>query len=144
MPIRATLLSTILLYALALAGCGPSQTNVQSGNQRQELYIGIGNEPSGLDPHLVTGVPEHYVLLSLFEGLTTYHPITLEVEPGVAQSWDISEDGLNYTFHLDPNARWSNGDIMSSNDFLFSFERILTPTLGAPYAYMLYLSLIHI
>jgi ABC-type oligopeptide transport system substrate-binding subunit len=50
----------------------------------KELYIGIGTEPEGLDPHIVTGVTEHYVLLSLFEGLTTVHPETLAIEPGVA------------------------------------------------------------
>jgi oligopeptide transport system substrate-binding protein len=124
--------------ALLLTGCAERRTNVEQGNAEQELYIGIGTEPEGLDPHLVTGVTEHYVLLSLLEGLTTVHPETLEIEPGVAESWEISEDGLRYTFHLDPEARWSNGDSVTSADFMFSFKRILTPALGAPYAYMLY------
>ncbi len=124
--------------ALFLSGCGRSQTNVEQGNAEQELYIGLGTEPEGLDPHIVTGVTEHYVLLALFEGLTTVHPETLAIEPGVALSWDISEDGLRYTFHLDPRARWSNGDPLTAEDFLFAYERILTPTMGAPYAYMLY------
>ena len=57
---------------------------------------------------------------------------------GAAESWEISEDGLQYTFHLDPKGRWSNGDPVTAHDFLFSFERILTPLLGAPYAYMLF------
>lgn len=130
------LLSTFVL--LALCACAPNQSNVQTGNANQELYIGIGTEPEGLDPHLVTGVTEHYVLLSLLEGLTTVHPKTLEIEPGVAERWEVSGDGLQYTFYLDPKARWSNGDPVTSGDFLFSFERILTPALGAPYAYMLY------
>lgn len=130
------LLSTVVL--LALCACGPGQSNVQTGNADQELYIGIGTEPEGLDPHLVTGVTEHYVLLSLLEGLTTVHPKTLEIEPGVAERWEVSDNGLQYTFYLDPEARWSNGDPVTSGDFLFSFERILTPALGAPYAYMLY------
>ena len=131
-----TIFLTILLATLT--ACGPEQSNVRTGNAEQALYIGIGTEPEGLDPHLVTGVTEHYVLLSLLEGLTTVHPQTLEIEPGVAKRWEISEDGLRYTFHLDPEARWSNGDPVTSGDFLFSFERILTPALGAPYAYMLY------
>ena len=83
------------------------KTNVVQGNENQELYIGIGTEPEGLDPHMVTGVPEHYVLLSLLEGLTTLHPETLAIEPGVAQSWDISDNGLRYTFYLDPRASLS-------------------------------------
>ena len=132
----STAVTTLAL--LILTACGPEQSNVRIGNENQELYIGIGTEPEGLDPHLVTGVTEHYVLLSLLEGLTTVHPRTLEIEPGVAERWEVSEDGLRYTFHLDPAARWSNGDPVTSGDFLFSFERILTPALGAPYAYMLY------
>ena len=129
----------ILLFACAyLTGCGQNQSNVEKGNAEQELYIGIGTEPEGLDPHLVTGVTEHYVLLSLFEGLTTLHPETLAIEPGVALRWDISEDGLRYTFYLDPEARWSNGDPLTAEAFLFAYERILTPKMGAPYAYMLY------
>ncbi|MEC7273669.1 MAG: peptide ABC transporter substrate-binding protein [Verrucomicrobiota bacterium] len=130
--------TVLILLPLLLTSCKKNKTNVGQGNENQELYIGIGTEPEGLDPHLVTGIPEHYVLLSLLEGLTTLHPETLAIEPAVAQSWDISEDGLRYTFHLNPSASWSNGDRVTSNDFMFSFERMLTPTLGAPYAYMLY------
>ncbi|MDA9317509.1 peptide ABC transporter substrate-binding protein, partial [Puniceicoccaceae bacterium] len=138
MHIRATYLLNLLLAAITLTGCGPNQTNVQTGNECQELFVGIGTEPEGLDPHIVTGTTEHYVMLSLLEGLTTVHPKTLETEPGVAKSWDISEDGLHYTFYFDPEAKWSNGDPVTSNDFVFSYERILTPALGGPYAYMLY------
>jgi oligopeptide transport system substrate-binding protein len=127
------------LLALCIsAGCSKQQSNVERGNRNQELYIGIGAEPASLDPHLTTGLTELYVMLAFLEGLTTVNPKTGEIKPGVAQSWDISEDGLTYTFQLDPEARWSNGDLVTADDFLFSFERILTPALGAPYAYMLY------
>ena len=71
----------LLLACASLAGCGQNQSNVEKGNAEQELYIGIGTEPEGLDPHIVTGVTEHYVLLSLLEGLTTVHPETLAIEP---------------------------------------------------------------
>lgn len=128
----------LLLACASLAGCGQNQSNVEKGNAEQELYIGIGTEPEGLDPHIVTGVTEHYVLLSLFEGLTTVHPETLAIEPGVALNWDVSKDGLRYTFYLDPEARWSNGDPLTAEAFLFAYERILSPAMGAPYAYMLY------
>ena len=129
----------LLCLSLAIsAGCAKQQSNVERGNQSQELYIGIGTEPEGLDPHLVTGVTEHYVLLALLEGLVTRNPETLAIEPGVASHWTLSEDGLRYTFHLDPNARWSNGAPVTAHDFLFAFERILSPQLGAPYAYMLH------
>jgi len=137
---RLSFISTFCLSALLLilAGCSKKTTNVEHGNANQELYIGIGAEPATLDPHLSTGLTEYSVMMAFLEGLATLDAKTMEVRPGVAQSWDISDDGLIYTFHFDPQAKWSNGDRVTPEDFLFSFERILTPLLGAPYAYMLY------
>ena len=62
--------------------------------------------------------------------------ITLPV-PAVADHWEISPDGLTYTFHVRPTARWSNGDAVTARDFAYSFQRILSPALAAEYAYML-------
>ena len=133
------LLNSALLAVLGFyTGCTPAKTNVERGIEEQTLYIGIGSEPEGLDPHLVSGVTEHYVLLALFEGLTTVDPQTLDIRPGVAESWSISEDARTYTFFLDGSAAWSNGDPVTADDFVFSYQRILSPKLGAPYAYMLY------
>ena len=126
------------IFCLIYLGCSPGGTNVEKSLESKVLYIGIGSEPEGLDPHLVSGVTEHYVLLSLFEGLTTLHPESLKIQPGVASHWTISEDNLTYTFFLDPKAKWSNGDNVTAYDFLFSYNRILSPELGAPYANMLY------
>ena len=127
-----------LLALCMITGCTQERSNVQRGILNQELYVGIGTEPAALDPHLTTGLTEFNVMIALLEGLTTLDPETLEIKPGVAKSWDVSSDGLVYTFYFDPDARWSNGDAVTANDFLFSFERILAPELGAPYAYMLY------
>jgi len=131
-------ITALLCVICALSGCDTRQTNVERGNQARELYIGIGTEPAGLDPHLITGLTELYVTLAFLEGLATFDNESMTIQPGVAESWDISADGLTYTFHLDSEARWSNGDPVTAEDFLFSFERILSPALGAPYAYMLY------
>ena len=128
----------VLLAVCIATGCTQNQSNVQRGVRDQELYVGIGTEPAALDPHLTTGLTEFNVMVALLEGLTTIDSETMEIRPGVAASWDISEDGRTYIFHLDSKARWSNGDQVIADDFLFSFERILTPELGAPYAYMLY------
>ncbi|MFO8027463.1 MAG: peptide ABC transporter substrate-binding protein, partial [Opitutales bacterium] len=128
-----------LLCALGLlVGCDSRMTNVERGNEARELYFGIGTEPAGLDPHLITGLTELHVTIALFEGLATLNSETMAIEPGVAKSWEISDGGTTYTFHLDPKARWSNGDPVTAEDFLYSFERILSPALGAPYAYMLF------
>ncbi|MAV39852.1 MAG: peptide ABC transporter substrate-binding protein [Puniceicoccaceae bacterium] len=133
--VLSSALLALLVFHLA---CAPAKTNVERGISEQTLYIGIGSEPEGLDPHLVSGVTEHYVLLALFEGLTTVDPKTLEIRPGVAESWSVSADAKTYTFFLDGKAAWSNGDPVTADDFVFSYQRILSPQLGAPYAYMLY------
>ena len=121
-----------------LASCTGGESNVLSGNRDGIFHYGNGSEPQGLDPHVVTGVPENHILRALFEGLTVKNPYTLEPEPGVAESWDISEDGRTVTFHINPEALWSNGEPMTAADYVWSWQRLLTPTLGAEYAYMLY------
>jgi len=121
-----------------LASCTGGESNVESGNRDGIFHFGNGSEPQGLDPHVVTGVPENHILRALFEGLAVKNPYTLEPEPGVASSWDISEDGRVITFHINPEAVWSNGEPMTANDYVWSWQRLLTPTLGAEYAYMLF------
>ena len=136
---QSILYRLLIVTAICMAtGCTQEQSKVQRGVLDQELYVSIGTEPAALDPHLTTGLTEFNVMVALLEGLTTIDSETMEIKPGVARSWSISDDGKTYTFHLDPDARWSNGDQVTASDFLFSFERILTPELGAPYAYMLY------
>jgi oligopeptide transport system substrate-binding protein len=111
---------------------------VQQGDREGVLHFGNLSEPVSLDPHLVTGVSEHNIIVALLEGLTAEDPVTLEPVPGAAERWEISPDGRRYTFHLWPDGRWSNGDPVTAADFVFAFRRILTPALGAPYAYMLH------
>ena len=89
-------------------------------------------------PHVVTGVPENKIIRALFEGLAVKNPYTLEPEPGVAERWDISEDGTVVTFHINPQTRWSNGDPMTAHDYVWSWRRALDPAMGNLYAYMLY------
>ena len=100
------------------------------------LHRGNGSEPSDLDPQIVTGVPEHMILMGLFEGLTDEDPKDLHPIPGVAERWEISPDLLTYTFFLRKNAKWSNGDAFTARDFFEAYKRMLEPTLAAQYAYM--------
>ncbi len=95
-------------------------------------------EVASLDPAAVTGVPELKVLRFLYEGLLVKDPRTLEPLPGVAESWEISQGGLVYTFHLRADARWSNGEPVTAQDFAYSFERLLDPRTAAAYAYQLW------
>ena len=121
-----------------LVSCGESVTPVDSGLENQIFHFGNGTEPQGLDPHIVTGVPENHLLTALCEGLTIYNPKGGPQLPGVAESWDISPDGLIYTFKLNKDAKWSNGDSVTADDFVWSWKRILTASLGSQYPDMLY------
>ncbi|MGV6808223.1 MAG: peptide ABC transporter substrate-binding protein [bacterium] len=131
-------LLTLVLLAATLIGCGAHQNNVTTGNREGILHFGNGDEPQELDPHIVTGVPEHHILVALLEGLVVKDPQTLAPMPGVAESWDISDDGLTYTFHLRDTARWSNGDPVTADDFAWSWWRALQPALGNQNAYMMF------
>ncbi|HEY3862967.1 MAG TPA: peptide ABC transporter substrate-binding protein [Verrucomicrobiae bacterium] len=104
----------------------------------QQYRVGNGGEPGDLDPAIAVGQIEHDVMLSLYEGLVYGGAKDNSPRPGVAQSWDISPDGLIYTFHLRPNARWSNGGPVTARDFYQSYHRMLLPSMAAQYSYMLY------
>ncbi len=123
---------------LLLAACTPRETNVESGNRTQTLHRGQGPSLADLDPHLATGTTDYNVLSALFEGLVGEHPQDLSPVPGVAQRWEVSPDGLTYTFHLRAEAMWSNGDPVTAHDFVASWRRVLTPSLAADYANLLY------
>jgi oligopeptide transport system substrate-binding protein len=134
--LKFTYAIAVFLVALNLSGCGDRVNNVTSGNLSGTLHWGNSTEPQSLDPHIATGVPEHHVISSLMEGLVFKDKETLEPRPGVAKSWDISEDGRVYTFYLRENARWSNGDVHNAHDYAWSWWRALQPALGNLYAYM--------
>ena len=104
---------------------------------KQELIFNNGSEPETLDPAIMTGVTEHNLALALFEGLCSHDPETLEPRPGVAKRWEVSEDGKTYTFHLRGDAKWSNGDPVTSEDFRWSWYRVMTH-IDADYSYLMY------
>ena len=137
---KITRLYCLLLSSLILTACGGGSnlSRVEQGTIDGVLHFGNGTNIQTTDPHIATGLPEHHVITSIFEGLVTKNPYTLEPEPGVAESWDISSDGLTYTFYLRENALWSNGDLITAEDFRWSWERALTPELAAQNSYMLY------
>ncbi len=120
-----------LVAAFALAGCDASTSG------RAELVILNGAEPETLDPHLMTGQLEQRLAYALFEGLVCY-TAKGELQPGVAESWDVSEDKRVYTFHLRENARWSNGEPVTAGDFVESWRRCLEPATAAEYAYQVH------
>jgi oligopeptide transport system substrate-binding protein len=118
--------------------CTRRTTPVEKGTKDKVLLIGNQVEPQDLDPHIITGVQEYHIVSALFEGLVNEDPEDLHPIPGAARSWTKSEDGLFYTFILQKNGAWSNGDPVRASDFVFSFRRILSPGLASEYAYMLF------
>ena len=127
------------MLCLSLAACGVREREVDVAAKNGILLFGNGTEPKSLDPHLVTGVPENHIISSLLEGLIAYHPTNdLEPEPGVAESWQHNEDFTVWRFKLRDDARWSNGEPVTAGDFVYSWQRILSPELGSEYAEMLY------
>jgi oligopeptide transport system substrate-binding protein len=121
-----------------LAGC-KRETMVERANQEGILLVGNSAEPRGLDLQLVSGVPESKILASMFEGLVGDHPSEDNtMSPGVATRWEHNEDLTEWTFHLRPEAKWSDGTPLTADDFHFTFHRMLHPVFAAAYAQMLH------
>ena len=95
-----------------------------------------GDEPQSLDPAMGNGQPEARLYMALYEGLVEYNPKTLAPEPALAERWYINNDSSEFTFHLRRNARWSNGDPIDANDFVYSFRRALAKETASPNAYL--------
>jgi oligopeptide transport system substrate-binding protein len=114
-----------LIISLFAAGCFQRQSNI--------LRIGNSVEPATLDPQLATGLAEAKIVAELFEGLLIPDSRTLKPLPGIAQSYAISPDGLEYTFFLRSNIFWSNGDPVVAQDFANAVERGLSKTLASPW-----------
>jgi oligopeptide transport system substrate-binding protein len=102
----------------------------------QVLNRDNGEEPQTLDPHLAEGLPSAHVLRDLFEGLTSESPEG-RIIPGAAIRWNISRDGKTYTFYLRRDAHWSNGDPVTSEDFVYSLRRSADPATASKYAAVL-------
>ena len=104
-----------------------------------EMVYNRGNsaDPESLDPHKTSTIYEAHILRDLFEGLVM-QDATSDIYPGAAESWTVSPDGTVYTFKLRADGKWSNGDPVTAEDFVYSLRRLEDPATGAEYASMLY------
>ncbi len=102
------------------------------------LHRGNGAEPQTLDIHRSSGITEANIQRDLFEGLVT-EGIDGTVIPGAAERWEVSEDGKTYTFFLRDNGRWSDGTLVTANDFVYAIRRALSPATASDYAFILWL-----
>jgi oligopeptide transport system substrate-binding protein len=117
-------------FLLALSSCGKSRP-------RADLVFINGAEPESIDPAIVTDQVGMRIASALFEGLCRIDEAG-KPHPGMAERWDVSPDRKTYTFHLRPNATWSDGVAFTAQDFLYSWKRVLSPEFGADYASQLY------
>ncbi len=131
-------LTVFVSATLLFTGCHKRETPAEVGVRTRTLLVGNGAEPRDLDPHVDVAYTDYNILVALFEGLTVIDEATSKPLPGMAERWDISPDGLVYTFHLRADAAWSDGTALTAQDFVFSFERILSPAFAAEYANMLF------
>ena len=136
MPRRLYALAALALSTLIVCGCGRSPQPAAPGStaaQGATLLVGNGPGPDSLDPQKARVNEAHQVLRDLYECLTSLDKQAAPA-PGVATSWDASADGLTYTFHLRPEARWSNGDQVVAADFLAALRRLVDPATASQYA----------
>lgn len=129
----AALLTAILSV---LGGCGTPAPVAEEPEQAFVYYN--GPEPRTVDPGLLTDSYGAFLALNLFEGLTVWDAAANEVRPGVAESWEISEDNSRYTFRLREDARWSDGKPVTADDFVTAWHRVLNPDTQAAFATLLY------
>lgn len=130
--IRQLLVITVslALFAFAVSSCSKRE-DPQAG--QSIINRALSTEPESLDPQKSRSVQALDVLRDIGEGLVAYSA-SGELIAATAVSWDISEDGLTYTFHVRPGARWSNGDPVTAQDFVSGLRRLVDPQTAAFYA----------
>ncbi len=128
----------LAIISAGAAGCSRRETKVEQGNRQQIIYIGNLAEPNDLDPQISDSQNTFNIIQTLFEGLTQYDAKTCEPVPAGAASWEATPDQMRWTFHLQRNAKWTNGDPVTAHDYIFAYRRMLSAGLGAEYAALLF------
>jgi oligopeptide transport system substrate-binding protein len=148
------LLAVMLVLAMTVAmftACGTkkeeSSTDTQASDDRSaypgtadanSITVNIASEPPEMFSVTTTDTTSFSVLRHVIENLVTLDAND-KVQPGVAKTWTVSDDGLNYTFKLRDDMKWSNGEPVTAKDFVFAWTSLLTPEFAADYAYFGYI-----
>ncbi|MDQ0192592.1 peptide ABC transporter substrate-binding protein [Paenibacillus wynnii] len=149
------IIALVLVIGTVLAGCGNNTNSANNGNNGntantgntagdeklaadQTLRLNMTADVPTFDPGQAQDSQAHVALKLMYEGLVRVDKDGKEA-PGVAEKWEVSADGLVYTFHL-RDSQWSNGDPVTANDFVFAWKRVLDPATvpAPPYAQQLY------
>jgi len=146
--VRLAFCGLIASVAVIAAGCGggggsssnSSSSSTGGGNQpaaNQTMTMAFGSEPPSLDPGLATDTSSANILYNIMDPLIKLGPApALKAEPAMAESWDVN--GANVTIHLRKDGKWSNGQPVTAQDYVYSWLRTLSPELGADYAYQFF------
>ena len=139
----AWLLVIMMILSLTLTACKVKESKPAEGSQNQsepakqtsgkQLVAQIGPNPETLDPALNSAVDGGNMLLFAYDCLLNVAEDN-SIIPGAAESWDVSEDGLVWTFKLRKDLKWSDGSPLTAHDFEYSWKRVVDPNTAAPYA----------
>ena len=141
---KASLIALFLVLCLVMTACGssaapaaaPAATTAPAESAAPAakiLTVQVGPDPETLDPALNSAVDGGNMLLHLYECLLTVDQAGA-IAPGAAETWECSEDGLTWTFHLRDGLKWSDGSDLTAQDFVYSWQRVADPATAAPYA----------
>lgn len=123
----------LIVAPLTACGGGGSGSGKTEADYDKVLSVQVGPNPETLDPALNSAVDGANTILHLYEGLLVVDEQG-QLAPGQAESWETSEDGLTWTFHLRDGLKWSDGSDLTAKDFVYSWKRICDPEVAAPYA----------
>ena len=134
---KKRVISLLLVAAMTvgLVACGSSGDGKKSSASSDEKILSVqtGPDPETVDPALNSAVDGGEMILHAFEGLLKLDE-NGDPEAGQAEKWEVSEDGLTYTFHLRDGLKWSDGSDLTAEDFVYSWQRVCDPNVAAPYA----------
>ena len=136
--VLACLLAAVMTAGL-LAGCGGGEKSGGGGSSEQVLNISTNSVVVGLNPLVNTTAPDNNAHNMIYDPLVRDRSAkdnTDEIVPAAAESWDVSEDGLTYTFHMNPDAKWSDGSKVTATDFEFTFKQMADPNTAATNAWL--------
>lgn len=137
----ALMIAIVMIASIGLVGCGSNEESTGDGEKKagQDLKLNARTEPPSLDPAMASDNTSFEILRVIMEGLVRLDENGKVTEgSGMAESWEVSEDGLNYTFHLKQDVKWTNGDPVTAHDFEYSWKRVLDPNTASDYSYQLY------
>ena len=146
---KIKILSLLIVCVMLLAACGGGANNAANGGGNDKgqaassasggekiLRTNNKTEPGSLDPAIAKGTHESFVIYQAFEGLMRYDEND-KLVPGQAESYEVSDDGMTYTFKLRDGLKWSNGDPLTAKDFEYAWKRVIDPELASEYSFQI-------